>query len=195
MTFRNLAKGSFCVALTVLACLLALTVVVWSLYFVVRLATTSYSIDWVDLDSMSNVNSWWPRGWEDCRRFVQLKDGRRLAVAFERWGCHKPSSNRYMLEIWGGAGIALHDGSVQVSIPGRENDVRIEAYRNSDMSLANGRILFILPIELSPQKEGEVLEIRFQVRCVGSSAEMDEVRLEFRACSVCHYLNIFTDIT
>ena len=176
----------------------ALMAVPWLLYFVVRVATTSYSIDWVDLDkvdSVASANSWWPRGWEDCRHFVQLKDGRRLAVAFERWGCHKPSSNRYMLEIWGGAGIALHDGSVQVSIPGRENDVRIEAYRNSDMSLAIGRILFILPIELSPQKEGEVLEIRFQVRCVGSSAEMDEVRLEFRACSVCHYLNIFTDIT
>jgi hypothetical protein len=100
-----------------------------------------------------------------------------------------------MREICGGAGIALYDESVQVSIPGRESDVRIEAYRNSDTSLANGRILFILPIELSPQKEGEVLEIRFRVSGVGSSAEMDEVRLEFRARSVCHYLNIFTDIT
>ena len=177
----------------------ALMAVPWLLYFVVRVATTSCSIDWVDLDkvdSVASANSWWPRGWEDCRHFVQLKDGRRLAVVFERWGCHKPRSDCYMLEIRSDAGIALHDETVQVSIPGREGcNMRIELHRDADMSLAEGRFLFHLPIELSPKKGGEELEIRFRVLGAGNSSEMDEVKLKFRALSVCHYLNIFTDIT
>ena len=94
-----------------------------------------------------------------------------------------------MLEIRSDAGIALHDESVQVSIPGRE------LHRDADMSLAEGRFLFHLPIELLPQKEGEELEIRFRVLGAGNSSEMDEVKLKFRALWVCHYLNIFTDIT
>ena len=186
--------------LSVVIGMIALIIAVpWLLYFVVRVATTSYSIDWVDLDkvdSVASANSWWPRGWEDCRHFVQLKDGRRLAVVFERWGCHKPRSDCYMLEIRGDAGLALHDESVQVSIPCREGcNMRVELHRDADMSLAEGRFLFHLPIELSPQKEGEELEIRFRVLGAGNSTEMDEIKLKFRALWVCHYLNIFTDIT
>ena len=101
-----------------------------------------------------------------------------------------------MLEIRSDAGIALHDESVQVSIPGREGcNMRIELHRDADMSLAEGRFLFHLPIELSPKKEGEEMEIRFRVLGAGNSSEMDEVKLVFRALWVCHYLNIFTDIT
>ena len=200
MTFRSMAKGLFRVVLIALACVLALNVMVWALYFGVRLATTSYSGDWVVLDKVDRVaswNSWCPGGWEDCRHFVQLKDGRRLEILFDRWGLHKPRSECYMLEIWGGAGIASLDESVRVTVSGGEgNDMRIELHRDSRWPSESGaRWSAVFPREFSPRKEGESLEILFSVRGSDSSTEISEIKLEFRAFSVCHYFNIFTDIT
>ena len=194
------AKGMFRVVLIALACVLALNVMVWALYFGVRLATTSYSVDWVVLDKVDRVanwNSWCPGGWEDCRHFVQLKDGRRLAIEFDRQLYHKPKSDCYMLEIVGGADIALYDESVRVSVSGGDvNDMRIELHRDSRWPSESGaRWSAIFPRELSPRKAGESLEVRFSVRGADSSSEISEIKLEFRAFSVCHYFNIFTDIT
>ena len=198
MTFRSMAKRFFRVVLIALACFLALNVMMWSLYFGVRLATTSYSIDWVildDVDYVASRNSWRPRGLEDCRHFVHLKDGRRLAIEFDRWGYHKSRRDRYMLEICGGADLALLDESVRVNVSGREGaDMRIELRRDSRWP-SESRWLAVFPGELSPQKEGESLEIRFSVRGADSSSEINEIKLEFRSFSVCHYFNIFTDIT
>ena len=61
--------------------------------------------------------------------------------------------------------------------------------------LGESRWLAVFPGELSPQKEGESLEIRFNVRGADVHSEIDEIKLEFRAFSICHYFNIFTDIT
>ena len=198
MTFRNLAKVFFRAVLIALACVFALNVMMWSLYFGVRLATTSYSIDWVvldDVDYVASWNSWCPRGLEDCRHFVHLKDGRKLAIVFDRWGYRKPRRDRYMLEIWGGADLALLDESVRVNVSGREGaDMRIELRRDSRWP-SESRWLAVFPGELSPQKEGESLEIRFSVRGADGHSEIDEIKLEFRSFSVCHYFNIFTDIT
>ena len=57
MTFRSMAKRFFRVVLIALACFLALNVMMWSLYFGVRLATTSYSIDWVVLEEVDCADS------------------------------------------------------------------------------------------------------------------------------------------
>ncbi|MBQ3099144.1 MAG: hypothetical protein IJC66_13405 [Kiritimatiellae bacterium] len=200
MTFRSMAKGLFRVVFIALACVLALNVMVWALYFGVRLATTSYSVDWVVLDKVDRVaswNSWCPGGWEDCRHFVHLKDGRKLAIVFDRWGYRKPRRDRYMLEIRGGADLALLDESVRVNVSGREGtDMRIELHRDSRCPSESGvRWLAVFPNELTPRKEGESLEIRFSVRAADSSSEINEIKLVFRSFSVCHYFNIFTDIT
>ena len=198
MTFRSMAKRFFRVVLIALACFLALNVMMWSLYFGVRLATTSYSTDWVVLEKVDYVasrNSWCPHGLEECRHFVHLKDGRRLAIEFDRWGYHKSRRDRYMLEICGGADLALLDESVRVNVSGREGtDMRIELRRDSRWP-SESRWLAVFPGELSPQKEGESLEIRFSVRGADGHSEIDEIKLEFRAFSICHYFNIFTDIT
>ena len=198
MTFRNLAKWFFRIVLIALAWVFALNVMMWSLYFGVRLATTSYSIDWVVLDDVGYVaswNSWCPRGLEDCRHFVHLKDGRKLAIVFDRQSYHKPKSDCYRLEICGGADLVLLDEAVRVSVFGREgNDMRIELHRDSRCP-SEPRWSAAFPSELSPRKEGESLEIRFSVRGADSSSETSEIKLEFRAFSICHYFNIFTDIT
>ena len=200
MTFRSMAKRFFRVVLIALACFLALNVMMWSLYFGVRLVTASYSIDWVVLEKVDYVasrNSWCPHGLEECRHFVHLKDGRRLAIEFDRWGYHKSRRDRYMLEICGGADLALLDESVWVNVSGREGkDMRIEMHRDSRWPSESGaRWSAVFPREFSPRKEGESLEILFSVRGSDSSTEISEIKLEFRAFSVCHYFNIFTDIT
>ena len=102
-----------------------------------------------------------------------------------------------MLEICGGAGLALLDESVRVNVSGRVGtDMRIELQRDSRCPSESGvRWLAVFPSELSPQKEGESLEIRFSVRGADGSSETSEIKLEFRAFSICHYFNIFTDIT
>ena len=87
MTFRSMAKRFFRVVLIALACFLALNVMMWSLYFGVRLATTSYSIDWVvldDVDYVASRNSWRPHGLEECRPGVSLVFGLPLFQYFHR---------------------------------------------------------------------------------------------------------------
>ncbi|MBR3956260.1 MAG: hypothetical protein IKJ89_00215 [Kiritimatiellae bacterium] len=102
-----------------------------------------------------------------------------------------------MLEIWGGADLALLDESVWVNVSGREGkDMRIEMHRDSRWPSESGAWwIAVFPNELTPRKEGESLEIRFSVRGADSFSEINEIKLEFRSFSVCHYFNIFTDIT
>ena len=80
---------------------------------------------------------------------------------------------------------------------GREGtDMRIELHRDSRCPSESGvRWLAVFPNELTPRKEGESLKIRFSVRGADSSSEINEIKLVFRSFSVCHYFNIFTDIT
>lgn len=208
MASRSRIKTFFRAVVIAIGGLLALPVLafvlVWMLYFAVRWATTSYSIDWVDSGKEIADGADWlgieDCCWRDCRRPVSLKDGRQFWVEFDRWG-YKSERNRYELEILGIDGIALQEAFVTVSVSGGEADVhdmRVELHRDSRWTSDKGQFRYyaVFPVELSPQKEGESLEIRFTVRGADSSPQdAEEIKLKFRARSVRHYLNIITDIT
>ena len=208
MASRSQIKTFFRAVVIAIGGLLVLPVLVfvliWMLYFTVRLATTSYSIDWVDsgkeLADESNVLGVEDCRWRDCSRPVSLKDGRQFWIEFDRWG-YKPERDRYELEILGADGISLEEAFVTVSVSGGEADVhdmRVELHRDSRWPSDKGQFRYyaVFPVELSPRKEGESLEIRFTVRGADCSPQdAEEIKLKFRARSVRHYLNIITDIT
>ena len=208
MASRSRIKTFFRAVAITIGGLLALPVLafvlVWTLYFTVRWATTSYSIDWVDsgkeIADSADVLGVEDCCWRDCSRPVSLKDGRQFWIEFDRCG-YKPERDRYELEILGADGISLKEAFVTVSVSGGEADVhdmRVELHRDSRWPSDKGQFRYyaVFPAELSPRKEGESLEIRFTIRGADSSPQdAEEIKLKFRARSVRHYLNIITDIT
>lgn len=208
MASRSRIKTFFRAVAITIGGLLALPVLafvlVWTLYFTVRWATTSYSIDWVDsgkeIADSADVLGVEDCCWRDCSRPVSLKDGRQFWIEFDRCG-YKPERDRYELEILGADGISLKEAFVTVSVSDGEADVhdmRVELHRDSLWPSDKGQFRYyaVFPAELSPRKEGESLEIRFTIRGADSSPQdAEEIKLKFRARSVRHYLNIITDIT
>ena len=56
------------------------------------------------------------------------------------------------------------------------------------------RYFAALPIAFMPQKENDVLLIKFRV-CAGGGSRNNKIALEFKSRLVRHYVDLITDIT
>ena len=125
-------------------------------------------------------------------RELPVENGGRLFVKLDYLNYKR--KDRYAITIECGRDFSLKDEFVTLQFVGRDMEpFQLHVY---EKKLPAGRCRYFaaLPIAFMPQKENDVLLIRFMV-CSGGGSETDEIVLEFKSRLIQHYVNLITDIT
>lgn len=161
--------------------LVALVSAPWILFLCIKIATTTYRVEWVGADG----TVWW-RPMEK-----SLGDGRNLiSISFSDYW----TKNQASYELRVGCiinGPALAD-SLKVCLESRNGGNREEMLSFRPISCREDKILYsaVLPESFSPHNEDDRLNVYLYFR-----DNNDSLCIEFKAKRMCHYFNIFTDIT
>ena len=157
-------------------------IIVFLLWLIVRCVTTSYSLEWVGGDG---------RAWEEMRE-LPVENGGRLFVKLDYLNYKR--KDRYAITIECGRDFFLKDEFVTLQFVGRDREpFRLRVYENK-LSAGKCRYFAALPIAFMPQKENDVLLIKFRV-CADGGSRDNEIALEFKSRLVRHYVDLITDIT
>ena len=157
-------------------------IIVFLLWLIVRCATTSYSLEWIGGDG---------RAWEELRELL-VENGGRLFVKLDYLNYKR--KDRYAITIECGRDFFLKDEFVTLQFVGRDREpFRLRVYEKK-LSAGRCRYFAALPIAFMPQKENDVLLIKFRV-CADGGSRNNEIALEFKSRLVRHYVDLITDIT
>ena len=176
------SRKYFTSVLYVVMALVSLPIIVFLLWLIVRCATTSYSLEWIGGDG---------RAWEEMRE-LPVENGGRLFVKLDYLNYKR--KDRYAITIECGRDFFLKDEFVTLQFVGRDREpFRLRVYENK-LSAGKCRYFAALPIAFMPQKENDVLLIKFRV-CADGGSRDNEIALEFKSRLVRHYVDLITDIT
>ena len=176
------SRKYFTSVLYVVMVLVSLPIIVFLLWLIVRCATTSYSLEWIGGDG---------RAWEELRELL-VENGGRLFVKLDYLNYKR--KDRYAITIECGRDFFLKDEFVTLQFVGRDREpFRLRVYEKK-LSAGRCRYFAALPIAFMPQKENDVLLIKFRV-CADGGSRNNEIVLEFKSRLVRHYVDLITDIT
>ncbi len=176
------SRKHFTSVLYVIMVLVSLPIIIFLLWLIVRCVTTSYSLEWVGGDG---------RAWEESRE-LPVENGGRLFVKLDYLNYKR--KDRYAITIECGRDFSLKDEFVTLQFVGRDMEpCQLHVY---EKKLPAGRCRYFaaLPIAFMPQKENDVLLIKFRV-CADGGSRNNEIALEFKSRLVRHYVDLITDIT
>lgn len=176
------SRKYFTSVLYVVMVLVSLPIIVFLLWLIVRCATTSYSLEWIGGDG---------RAWEELRE-LPVENGGRLFVKLDYLNYKR--KDRYAITIECGRDFFLKDEFVTLQFVGRDREpFRLRVYEKK-LSAGRCRYFAALPIAFMPQKENDVLLIKFRV-CADGGSRNNDIVLEFKSRLVRHYVDLITDIT
>ena len=171
---KSLVKVSLSICAGVIAFFVALP---WIAYFIVMLATTSYSVEWL---GRGHSDSW--------SLHTVLIDGAELRIRF-----YELHNGRYALEVYPSEAYTNFNGAATYIHVGKRSPEVHEATVRLHQEFKWYRA--ILSEDFTPRQEGESLELKFSIPNADAPMGTKEFELRFESKRVRHYLNIFTDIT